>query len=129
MESFEAPLEVEGLRDPSSPFNGVFIRAPVSLELECSSLDIQYQSSRLSSIFQVILQLNPTPDDPPITVVARLAPGLLPPGLATLNASDEPRTFVALRQGLHFLTTFHPELTNDNRFHEYFVRECVLAGK
>ncbi|KJA21603.1 hypothetical protein HYPSUDRAFT_41723 [Hypholoma sublateritium FD-334 SS-4] len=105
VESFEAPLEVEGLRDPSSPFNGVFIRAPV------------------------ILQLHPTTDDPPITVVARLAPGLLPSGLATLNASDEPRTFVALRQGLHFLTTFHPELTNDNRFHEYFVRECVLAGK
>jgi pyridoxal 5'-phosphate synthase pdxT subunit len=26
------------------------------------------------------------------------------------------------------LTTFHPELTGDTRFHEYFVKEVVLGG-
>ena len=29
IESFEAPLEVEGLRESNRPFHGVFIRAPV----------------------------------------------------------------------------------------------------
>ena len=31
VESFEAPLDVEGLRDSKRPFTGIFIRAPVSL--------------------------------------------------------------------------------------------------
>ncbi|KAF9475827.1 SNO glutamine amidotransferase [Pholiota conissans] len=105
VESFEAPLEVEGLQNPEKSFNGVFIRAPV------------------------ILKLHPSSDDPPIQVIARLSPGLLPPALASPDHSDEPKIFVALRQGLHFLTTFHPELTDDNRFHDYFVRECVFTAK
>jgi 5'-phosphate synthase pdxT subunit len=56
-------------------------------------------------------------------VIARLHPHLLPE-----PAEDEhdPRTIVALRQGLHLLTTFHPELTQDNRFHDYFARKCVF---
>ena len=29
VESFEAPLEVEGLREANRPFHGIFIRAPV----------------------------------------------------------------------------------------------------
>ncbi len=37
-------------------------------------------------------------------------------------------TVVALRQGSHFITTFHPELTKDNRFHEYFVKHCVIPS-
>ena len=31
VESFEAPLEVSGLRDADIPFVGIFIRAPVSI--------------------------------------------------------------------------------------------------
>ena len=76
-----------------------------------------------------MVKLHPTPDDQPIEVIARLAPGLLPPALSFSDHSDEPKIFVALRQGLHFLTTFHPELTEDDRFHEYFVRECVFSTK
>ncbi|KDR71029.1 hypothetical protein GALMADRAFT_254179 [Galerina marginata CBS 339.88] len=102
VESFEAALEVEGLQNPDVPFTGIFIRAPV------------------------VLKLTPSPGDPPINVIAKLSPNLLPPSLASTDHSDEPKIFVALRQGLHFLTTFHPELTDDNRFHEYFVRECVF---
>ncbi|PPQ73304.1 hypothetical protein CVT26_015333 [Gymnopilus dilepis] len=105
VESFEAPLEVDGLRNPEQPFTGVFIRAPV------------------------VLKLNPSSTSPPIKVIAKLSPELLPPSLSSPDHSDEPKIFVALRQGLHFLTTFHPELTEDNRFHEYFVRECVLSSK
>lgn len=102
VESFEADLQVPGLQDPVVPFTGIFIRAPV------------------------ILALTPTPSDHPIVVVAHLSRDLLPSALSSPDHSAEPRTYVAVRQGLHFLTTFHPELTNDDRFHDYFVRECVL---
>lgn len=105
VESFEADLDVPGLRNPDQPYTGIFIRAPV------------------------VLKLNPFPEDSPIEVVARLSPNLLPASLATPDHSDEPKIFVALRQGSHFLTTFHPELTNDDRFHEYFIRECVMGSQ
>ncbi|KAJ4467876.1 PdxT/SNO family [Lentinula aciculospora] len=103
IESFEVPLELNGVKEPTRPFQAFFIRAPVVLEL--SSL----------------------PDESPITVVARIPLNLLPPSLIEENMTeDDPRTIVALRQGRHLLTTFHPELTEDDRFHEYFIQNCVL---
>ncbi|KAF8875999.1 PdxT/SNO family [Infundibulicybe gibba] len=102
VESFEGDLQVEGLRDPSRPFTGVFIRAPVVISDTTSH------------------------NDPPIEVIARLPLHFLPSSLSDLKDPSDPRTIVALRQGLHFLTTFHPELTMDDRFHEFFVKECVF---
>ncbi|KAG2014220.1 glutamine amidotransferase subunit pdxT [Coprinopsis cinerea AmutBmut pab1-1] len=102
VESFEGDLTVDGLRNSGEPYKGFFIRAPV------------------------VVALHPKPEDPPIQVIASLSPALLPPALQSPDHSDEPKTYVALRQGLHLLTTFHPELTKDDRFHEYFVNECVL---
>ncbi|KAJ6615520.1 SNO glutamine amidotransferase [Mycena sp. CBHHK59/15] len=99
VESFEAPLDVKGLRDPDIPFTGIFIRAPV------------------------VLSLSPSATDAPIQVIARLPPHLLP---EPADDENDPRTIVALRQGLHLLTTFHPELTRDDRFHDYFARKCVF---
>jgi 5'-phosphate synthase pdxT subunit len=71
--------------------------------------------------------LSPSADEPPIDVIARLPESLLPQDSKVSEDGTDPRTIVALRQGLHFLTTFHPELTRDDRFHEYFVKECVLS--
>ncbi|THU80976.1 SNO glutamine amidotransferase [Dendrothele bispora CBS 962.96] len=120
VESFEAPLEVPGLKNPEDPFSGVFIRAPV------------------------LLSLDQPPEYPPIQVIARLPENVVPhaiPSDATepletwfgINSNlegggEDPKRVVAIRQGRHLLTTFHPELTRDNRFHEYFVRECVIPG-
>lgn len=110
VESFEADLEVEGLRESNRPYHGVFIRAPV------------------------ILDLLPTLSSPPIQVISRISASLLPSSIADrpLDEDDtdptDPRTIVALRQGKHLLTTFHPELTKDCRFHEYFVLECVVPN-
>ncbi|KAJ4466647.1 SNO glutamine amidotransferase [Lentinula edodes] len=104
VESFEVPLELNGIKESTRPFQAFFIRAPVVLEF--SSLH----------------------DESPITVVARIPLNLLPPSLIEENMTeDDPRTVVALRQGRHLLTTFHPELTEDDRFHEYFVQSCVLT--
>jgi len=101
VESFEAPLEVSGLRDANIPFMGIFIRAPVITEL---------------------LQ---APHDAPIEIISRIPDSLLPH-----HAPDggPTQTVVALRQGRHLLTTFHPELTGDNRFHQYFVQKCVVSS-
>ena len=77
---------------------------------------------------QVVLGIHPLPEDPPVQVIAKLSPEFLPPSPSSPDHSDEPKTVVALRQGLHFLTTFHPELTDDNRFHDYFIRQCVLPS-
>jgi len=109
VESFEAPLVVQGLRDPDTPFNGVFIRAPVILELLAD------------------------PSRPPIDILARISPPLLPAGSGAVSGSEDEeslddRTVVALRQGRLLITTFHPELTRDDRFHDFFVRNCVHDG-
>jgi 5'-phosphate synthase pdxT subunit len=105
VESFEAELQATGLRNSKQPFKGIFIRAPV------------------------ILTLSPLPSDPSIEVVARLPARFLPHGISGQIDDNDPRTIVALRQGMHFLTTFHPELTKDDRFHEYFVKGCVLPTR
>ncbi|KAK0492794.1 SNO glutamine amidotransferase [Armillaria luteobubalina] len=112
VESFEVPLSVEGMNDAETPFLGVFIRAPRGDIFEATP------SVSLPETHQ---------EYTPIQVLARLPAELLPPALSGLDDSD-PKTIVALRQGHHLLTTFHPELTPDDRFHEYFVRHCVLSA-
>jgi len=102
VESFEAPLKIEGLRDSDRPFTGIFIRAPVVLSLDVSE------------------------DDSPVQVIARLPDHLLPPSLAPSDMDVSFKNIVGLRQGLHLVTTFHPELTSDDRFHDYFVQHCVF---
>lgn len=77
---------------------------------------------------QVIKAINSFPEQTPIHVIARLPLGIVPKseGIMPLDNEDDPRRIVAAQQGNHLLTTFHPELTKDGRFHEYFVRVCVI---
>ncbi|KAF7301019.1 SNO glutamine amidotransferase [Mycena indigotica] len=96
VESFEAALDVNGLSDSAVPYTGIFIRAPVVIGLDSNAA---------------------------IQVIARLPPNLLP---EPVDDENDPRTIVALREGQHLLTTFHPELTKDDRFHDYFARNCVF---
>lgn len=123
VESFEAPLEVSGLRDADIPFMGIFIRAPVSITF---FFFVSRPALCLGAFAQkVIAELLPAAYGPPIEVICRIPDSLLPH--RTLDGGPS-QTVVALRQGRHLLTTFHPELTGDDRFHEYFVRECVVAS-
>ncbi|KAG0697098.1 PdxT/SNO family [Suillus ampliporus] len=108
VESFEAPLSIHGLQDSAISFMGVFIRAPV------------------------VLALHPSSQNPPIEIIARLPTNLVPKSRKLMGHDEgdsdphDPQSIVAVRQGRNMLTTFHPELTKDSRFHEYFVRTCVL---
>ena len=125
MESFEADLEVEGLRESNRAFHGVFIRAPVR-----SPPSKLYHIPLTETSPQVVLNLTPSLTDPPIQVISRISASLLPASVGPIDEDDtdptDPRTIVALRQGKHLLTTFHPELTKDCRFHEFFITDCVL---
>jgi 5'-phosphate synthase pdxT subunit len=38
----------------------------------------------------------------------------------------EDGTVVAARQGKLLVTAFHPELTQDDRFHRYFLEELTV---
>ncbi len=77
--SFSELLSVEGL---SSPFQGIFIRAPL----------------------------------------------LLPLSQRTLVLAEVDEGPVFLRQGNLWLTSFHPELTTDNRIHRMFIKESGIAA-
>jgi 5'-phosphate synthase pdxT subunit len=72
------------------------------------------------TVLQVILALTHGDDDsrPPIEIIARLRDH---PQLDLIEHASDTRAIVALRQGHHLVTTFHPELTKDTRFHEYFI--------
>jgi len=83
---------------------------------------------------QVVLSVDQTPEDPPLQVIARVPVELLPDAQHLVPENQElanplnPRTIVAFQQGNHLFTSFHPELTEDPRFHAYFVQECVLPS-
>ena len=74
---------------------------------------------------KVITELLQAPHEPPIEIISRIPDSLLPHHTPD---GGPTQTVVALRQGRHLLTTFHPELTGDNRFHEYFVQKCVVSS-
>ncbi len=100
---------------------GIFIRAPVRLHSPprrrpCSGAFVSRK---------VITELLSAPHEPPIEIISRIPDSLLP---HRTPDGGPTQTVVALRQGRHLLTTFHPELTGDNRFHEYFVQKCVVSS-
>lgn len=43
-------------------------------------------------------------------------------GGCSAKKAEAPEVIVAIRKGNIVGTSFHPELTNDSRWHEYFVR-------
>ncbi|MEK7248506.1 MAG: hypothetical protein AAB092_08550, partial [Chloroflexota bacterium] len=50
--------------------------------------------------------------------------------LATCRKDDaSPERPVAVRQGVIMATSFHPELTADNRFHRYFLDIVGRTGR
>jgi 5'-phosphate synthase pdxT subunit len=50
-------------------------------------------------------------------------------GKATALAQVEDGRVVAVEQGNVIGTSFHPEITGDTRFHEYFLRKVRHAAR
>lgn len=71
-------------------------------------------------------------EDTPAAKRRRLASFFVESGsLAGADNVAPPEVIVAVRKNNIVATAFHPELTNDSRWHEYFVnivREAVSAG-
>lgn len=72
----------------------------------------------------------PSLGDPPIHAVFIRAPAITETGagvdvLADLPASGGERVIVAVRSGAILATAFHPELTDDLRWHRLFVEMIV----
>ncbi|MBW0488679.1 hypothetical protein O181_028394 [Austropuccinia psidii MF-1] len=95
-ESFEYSIEIPCLKNPSQPFPAIFIRAPVIHTI----LDKQLKTS----------------------VVASLPPISLP---STMDLGPDAHV-VAIRSNNLFATSFHPELSSDNRLHQFWLDEFVL---
>ena len=57
-------------------------------------------------------------------LIERVGPGVevLSELQAGVGASGSAATIVAVRQGNLLATSFHPELTHDGRFHDYFLK-------
>jgi 5'-phosphate synthase pdxT subunit len=105
LESFEAPLVIPALSNPTEPFPAIFIRAPALHSLTSTNIKTQ----RLASLPDD-LAATPPPSDTP------LGP-----------ANTEDLKVVMLRQGRKLATSFHPELSPDYRIHELFLRMVLEA--
>ena len=70
----------------------------------------------------------PVLGDPPMHAVFIRAPVVesAGPGVNVLAALEDGR-IVAVEQGNLLGTSFHPEMTGDTRFHEYFLRTVARA--
>jgi 5'-phosphate synthase pdxT subunit len=96
-------MTIPCLSDPTRPFNAIFIRAPAVHSLTSTDLE-------------VLAQL---PDE--------CKPSLPPSDTAMGPANDADLGKVMIRQGTKLVTSFHPELSGDERIHEYWLNKCVLG--
>lgn len=117
-ESFEAALPFKYLLNPDKPFPAIFIRAPA-----VHSLDPIKQERDTREIL-CKLPVDLLPPLPHASTLESSTPyhPLSKPDMQTLP-------IVALKQNRKMITSFHPELSNDLRVHEWFLRGCVGLQK
>jgi pyridoxal 5'-phosphate synthase pdxT subunit len=108
--SFETQLDIKPL---SEPFPAIFIRAPVVEEIYVPYLGADKLTNGLG-------ELNGQGSEEEEFEV-----------FSTLEVHSETERkdlVVAVRQGPILGTAFHPELTQDNRLHEWWVKEVVIPA-
>jgi len=101
-ESFEADLRVPVLGE--APYHAVFIRAPV----------VEHAGEGV----EVLARLDPDEAAPQDDTNSAEMSGA---GANSVGANSDGANSVAVRQGNLLGTAFHPEVTEDLRFHEYFL--------
>lgn len=97
--SFETQLSIKPL---SEPFPAIFIRAPVVEEIYTEKAE--GKAVVKGDEFEVFSTLE------------------------VHTETEQKNLVVAVRQGPIFGTAFHPELTMDNRLHEWWVKEIVIPS-
>ncbi|KAK2762618.1 hypothetical protein FQN54_000791 [Arachnomyces sp. PD_36] len=136
-ESFQAALDLPFLAEPKgssgnseSPFTAVFIRAPVVEKVlpHVDGIQVEEQN-REETIVAPTRDTGYATATDGVEVLATLpgrAARLTESGVG-IAAEDNSGDIVAVRQGNVFGTSFHPELTNDSRIHEWWLRQ-IEAG-
>jgi 5'-phosphate synthase pdxT subunit len=84
----------------AEPFPAIFIRAPVVDEILTSNGETDEDEEKLE-VFST---------------------------LEVHSETEQKNLVVAVRKGSILGTAFHPELTKDNRLHEWWVKEVVLPS-
>jgi 5'-phosphate synthase pdxT subunit len=87
----------------SEPFPAIFIRAPVVEEIY-TELENEMQEKEGDEKVEVFSTLEVHTD------------------------TEQKNLVVAVRKGAIFGTAFHPELTKDNRLHEWWIKEVVIPS-
>ena len=105
--SFETMLDIKPL---SSPFPAIFIRAPVVEEI--------YQQ----------LGADDTATEKDSDTKGKEYKVEVCSKLEVHSEVGQQDLIVAVRRGNIFGTAFHPELTKDNRLHEWWIKEVVLPS-
>lgn len=155
VESFEAALDLPFLKEEGNgkndeqPFHSVFIRAPVVESILKTPTEDDETEKKVVAVMETSAAVNDTlPTRPrmpnrgetvsapqikatsaPVEILGRL------PGRAraiknkTSTAEDlgEEGDIVAVRQGNVFGTSFHPELTGDERIHAWWLGEVIKS--
>jgi 5'-phosphate synthase pdxT subunit len=140
-ESFQAPLELPFLAPSDSqiisPFNGVFIRAPVVEKILPNQEGIQVEENQRE---ETVVAPSRTAADKiareamenQVEVLAKLpgrAARLVASTGINIDAEKEAGDIIAVKQGNVFGTSFHPELTDDPRIHLWWLRQIQDAVK
>ena len=105
--SFETMLDIKPL---SSPFPAIFIRAPVVEEIY-QQLGADDTATEKDS--------DTKGKEDKVEVCSKLE---------VHSEVGQQDLIVAVRKGNIFGTAFHPELTKDNRLHEWWIKEVVLPS-
>lgn len=157
VESFEAALDLPFLKEEGNgngkndeqPFHSVFIRAPVvesilktpsgddetekeavvGMEKSAAVDDTPTMRPRMPNRAETVSAPQIKATTAPVEILGRL------PGRAraiknkTSTAEDlgEEGDIVAVRQGNVFGTSFHPELTGDERIHAWWLKEVIKS--
>jgi 5'-phosphate synthase pdxT subunit len=113
LQSFETDLAVRALANPGHPFQAVFIRAPLI--------------TGVGPGVEVLARLADTDstdytDGTDDTRNTDYTDGTKDTDYPLIRSSSAASAaIVAVRQGRLLATAFHPELTDDDRFHRYFL--------
>ena len=138
-ESFQAPLELPflGTSESSSPeaqpqsFTGIFIRAPVVEKILPTVEGIQAEEQKREETIVAPTRHTDSKgaSEGEVEILAKLpgrAARLAESGVG-IAAEKDAGDIIAVKQGNVFGTSFHPELTNDSRIHEWWLRQIEAA--
>lgn len=106
LQSFQADLDFSAFISLVVDFPTLFIRAPVITSILSDTKNLENCSPDL------LHSKNDYENKAPVEILHQLENGLI----------------VAVRQGTKLGTSFHPELSNDYRFHKWFIDEFVVKS-